>query len=93
MTFTKGVISLLVRIRYFYTVDLNLSVVQGDLDSEAIARLSKLRNLCTHKFSASLQKVGEIRMSQLVSPVLSFEIQAESMLKPCAEGKNMANSA
>jgi hypothetical protein len=42
--------------------------------------------------SAWFQKVGEIRTSHLLSPVLSFEIHAEPMLKPCAEGKNMANS-
>jgi hypothetical protein len=59
---------------------------------ELLGRLSKLKNLCTHTFSAWFQKVGEMRMSHLVSPVLSFEIQAESMMKPCAEGKNMANS-
>jgi hypothetical protein len=35
---------------------------------------------------------GEILMSHLLSPVLCFEIHAEPMLKPCAEGKNMANS-
>jgi hypothetical protein len=36
-------------------------------------------NLCTHTFSAWLQKVGAIPTSYLLSSVLSFKIQAE----PC----------
>jgi hypothetical protein len=59
----------------------------GDLLSKPIFFCTRISIL-----SAWFQKVGEIRMSHLLSPVLSFEIDAEPMLKPFAEGKNMAKS-
>jgi hypothetical protein len=83
---------------YTHTMDISRVVtnmqwqVLDVYDRCLLGDLSKPIFFCTRIVSAWFQKVGKILMSHLLSPVLSFEIHAEPMLKPCAEGKNMAKS-